>query len=73
MVKIRLIEPPKAEFLWVPALASIKIGETVKIPKNHAKSVSPMISREFKKAYPERKLKTDNKSNDKFLLITRLK
>lgn len=70
---MRLIEPPKEKFSWANEILAVLVGEKIKIPKEFAKTVTPIISRDVKLKDPTREFETDGKSEPEYLIIERLK
>lgn len=70
---MKVILPPKTKFSWTNEILSVRVGERIKVPKEFAKTVTPIISRDIKLKAPEREFETDGKSEPAFLIIERKK
>ena len=73
MSQIRLVEPPKEKFSWVKEFIATEVGEKFKYPEEFKKTVSPIKSRDVKIQMPGAQFEEDQKSEEGFVIVTRIR
>lgn len=73
MSEIRIIQPPAKKFSWANEILGVKEKEVVKTPKQYARTIAPIISRDVKLKAPDREFETDNNSDPDYTIIKRVK
>jgi len=70
--KLKIVTPPQTKFVWLDELSEVENGSFLRTMPEYRTAIAPVISREMKIKFPDRRYRTDLKTEPGFLLVHRL-